>query len=753
MAMQFKFRVRRGPKARLPDLEAGEFGFATDSQELFIGTDAATNVQIESTASVDAKIAAHKTGTRAHDVSVITGAETTAGAQAKVNTAQAAAALDAAARVAAHANRGDNPHNVTLAQVGAAPAAHVNAALGSGVHPMPSAADVGAATVGHNHAGAYEPVLGNPVSDGQMLASTATGVRSWKAAHSVPGLTGYVAAGRKFAAGSNLDLAISTGTDAISGRCVDRAQNALTLHPRRAQLVYDTLAGTSGIIDAAFPAADAGTVCRWIVDGSATIASTVGGNNLVRGGTITAVSGWASDYAGQGDAASGAYASANYANFPSTGQKEMVLLFTQVSIIPSSGYQLIAGVAGSLGIYNIFNGASRLAVNFGPGDTDTGYILDAGVTYILAIGRNAAGWYIKINGNLVYISTVADNSWGNTLYLFRGPNTAYWSGATIHYFEIRNAPRADAQNASISNALLLPCRYEAETEISAAAGTATGNMTGNGGVAAGFNGVIAQTALTAPTANTYSGYIGKNWGTPKTIARAIVYPTSDNAFDGTGTAYNVTITLQGSNDSTNGLDGTWQELATTGSFPDAIAGNGIGFPLRPTSHTAFVHHRIKVNTLSGYAYVGELKFYEGGGQNDIRVILPVDSLALGRVITDATHPIEYNDADYQYGRRERAVGGNRKVFLGWRYFSGQQQFIYWTNSFGTRKVKTVFTWAQDTSGTLEAPCIESNAQSYSLPGVFRVTTPNQTIGIATGNGVDGNLHTSGYIGCYAEVIE
>lgn len=35
------------------------------------------------------------------------------------------------------------------------------------------------ATSGHNHSGTYEPTLGNPASNGQVLASTAAGVRSW----------------------------------------------------------------------------------------------------------------------------------------------------------------------------------------------------------------------------------------------------------------------------------------------------------------------------------------------------------------------------------------------------------------------------------------------------------------------------------------------------------------------------------------------------------------------------------------------
>jgi len=40
-------------------------------------------------------------------------------------------------------------------------------------------ADCGAAAAVHTHTGTYEPVLGNPASNGQVLSSTTTGVRSW----------------------------------------------------------------------------------------------------------------------------------------------------------------------------------------------------------------------------------------------------------------------------------------------------------------------------------------------------------------------------------------------------------------------------------------------------------------------------------------------------------------------------------------------------------------------------------------------
>ncbi|MBT9164037.1 MAG: hypothetical protein DDT23_00026 [candidate division WS2 bacterium] len=47
--MSIRIRVRRGPKARLPVLGAGEFGFTTDTKEVFIG-DGTANHELEMTA-------------------------------------------------------------------------------------------------------------------------------------------------------------------------------------------------------------------------------------------------------------------------------------------------------------------------------------------------------------------------------------------------------------------------------------------------------------------------------------------------------------------------------------------------------------------------------------------------------------------------------------------------------------------------------------------------------------------------------
>lgn len=101
--VELKFRVRRGNRAALPDLTEGELGFALDTRELFIGTETADNVQVGTSAEIDAKlaggIASHKAEAAAHAVSQITGAETAAGAQAKVDAHAGAAQAHAVTQI------------------------------------------------------------------------------------------------------------------------------------------------------------------------------------------------------------------------------------------------------------------------------------------------------------------------------------------------------------------------------------------------------------------------------------------------------------------------------------------------------------------------------------------------------------------------------------------------------------------------------------------------------------------------------
>ena len=466
-----------------------------------------------------------------------------------------------------------------------------------------------------------EPALGNPAEDDMVLASTADGARSWqKRSGGAPGLTDYIASGRKFTVGADLDLTIGAGVDAISGEKVARTANVLALEARRAQLVYDTKAGTTDKILAAFPDADAGTVCRWIIDGSATVANTASdpskGGILTKTGTVDAVDGWAADYAGKGNGSTGYYTSANSTGFPTgTAIRELSALVTIVGYGTAANPQIAGyGAHAATQYFGVcLDATNQINIAIYGNYYNSSYIVEVGKTYLISLGYDGTNLLLKVNDALVYSTPSAINTGaGNACFLVTPWSTAY-SACILHYAEIRNTPRTPAEIAAISNALLLPCRH-----------------------------------YTSETANTYT---------------------------------------------------------------------------------------------------------------DIRAILPADSIALGFVRTDEDSVTDANDTDYKYGRREGAVNGNRRVFLGRQYFSGAATFIF-PHPFGTKKVKSSFAYADDANGKNECEVAINYypTSSYSLYRLYNLRSEYE-IKIASGSGgvitVDGNTawKSSGYIGCYAEVIK
>lgn len=122
--------------------------------------------------------------------------------------------------------------------------------------------------------------------------------------------------------------------------------------------------------------------------------------------------------------------------------------------------------------------------------------------------------------------------------------------------------------------------------------------------------------------------------------------------------------------------------------------------------------------------------------------------------TNGTTVLDHNDLWYMYGRREGAVNGNRRVFLGFLSFSGSAS-LKWINPFASRHVMTYFTWAQDSNGLNESDVTQGlGGGVYGLAkgGVtnYSLTASVSANGVTNFNGV---MQTSGYIGCYAEVLE
>jgi hypothetical protein len=515
--------------------------------------------------------------------------------------------------------------------------------------------------------------------------------------------------------------------------------------------VYDKLDGATDKIVAAFPTADAGTVNCWIIYGSATIASTVGTNPLNRQGTVTQVNGWAADYAGQGDGSTGNYSSANTTGFPVGTTPEMAIscVFTVTSLPSAEKHFCGYGTSSNYFTLGISSGNKlTYGANF-----DSGFLLEVGKTYYVECGYSSGAGILYVNGAYVD-GRITSTSVGNGNFrLYDFPTGGYATGIIIHYAEIRNTFRSAATIAAISNALLLPCRHDT-AEIDRTLGTAIGDMTEQGGLPAAFNGLSNSQSSAACAAKTAQiGHVGKNWGAPKAIDSVIAYPSSNDGggFDSSGTAGTITLTILGN---TTDNPATAMALGQTSFADNSLGYSGVTVPA--FLKAAYQYHWLKIETtVSGVlVVVAEVVFVEAV-KLDIRSILPTDSIVVGRVRTDAEKVTEANDTDYKYGRREGAVGGNRRVFLGWKYVSAvTSQNVEWDNPFDTDKLNLNFVYAEDTNGKNEVGVAKGNYY-----GTYQNRTPSKRIRLSTTSNstawayINGIAKTAGYIGCYAEVIE
>jgi len=175
-----------------------------------------------------------------------------------------------------------------------------------------------------------------------------------------------------------------------------------------------------------------------------------------------------------------------------------------------------------------------------------------------------------------------------------------------------------ATNLDSGSAGLLKPANVAGTLISQATGTAIGNMTSNGGLAAAFDGTTSQALSACATLASSNGYVGKNYSaSPKQIGSVTVNGSSDSGMDGTGAASNITLTLYGKNGGAPGsaTDGT--PLATD-TFVD---GNGNTKSLTSSDQTTawdYVWVRV-ASSISGTVGVAEVRFYGPGLPGDLAV--------------------------------------------------------------------------------------------------------------------------------------
>ncbi len=540
-------------------------------------------------------------------------------------------------------------------------------------------------------------------------------------------------------------------------------------------------------------------------------------NNMAPAGTVTLVDGWA-DYGMQGDGTSGYYVSTNSTGFPTAAQeRELGIVYTSWSL---TGYQDIAiyGTNSNNFFYIVLIGTRLYCGYNGTTNGDTGFDLEIGKTYFISYCYDGSVTKVFVNGSLIYTASGLTLTTGNsTLYIFKSNtnNVAYCNGI-IHYLELRNKVRTPQQIAAISNKLCLPCHYTGYSASYPANDTTTGAHIykfddASGNTVTDENGTLNGTATGTTIVNSEIG-LGKErrfipasaeyvtlgsfaFNSEFTVVGVITvadFSAAWRPFFGNSAAY-LSIATDGTIGFTCGTSvySIGKAPLNVPSFVAVTVKNGfVSFYLNSAFPDNIVSSSLTSLTTSSTAYIGRAgagpNYFSGKIdyvsyipraltqaeiaqyykalmlQKDRTLIddcLPSNSISLGFVRTGSSALIGYNDTDYKYMRNEGATKteGNKRVFLGWKYFSGVVN-LSWQNPFGTRKIKTYYKWAQDAYGTNESDIISAY---YGVGGstgfgvdVYSTSATNIIAHTISGGLVffNNSWQTSGYIGCYAEVL-
>ena len=175
--------------------------------------------------------------------------------------------------------------------------------------------------------------------------------------------------------------------------------------------------------------------------------------------------------------------------------------------------------------------------------------------------------------------------------------------------------------------------------IDASGETLIGNMTGYGGLSAGWDGDNDKSWNQCPQTGTGTGYLGIDWGSgnTKTITQMITCGSNDYSYSNASETIN--IKLEGSTDN---FSSSVVDLG--GGTGDFTATNDPDFKIiTPTSTTAFRYHRAKVTTSSGGLYFAQVQLFE-------------DNTGDTRGFSLGNGPAGYND--------------NSENFVAWQWLAG-----------------------------------------------------------------------------------
>lgn len=151
-------------------------------------------------------------------------------------------------------------------------------------------------------------------------------------------------------------------------------------------------------------------------------------------------------------------------------------------------------------------------------------------------------------------------------------------------------------------------------------GSNIGNMTGAGGVAAAFDVNTNQSTAAGAQITAVSGWLGKNWGTSKQIAEALVWRPNNAGFDGVGGGGTITVTVEGSATGAWGGEEVSLGSSTATDYDSTRGGAGQSSDDAPSSYdyikvavtsTAYAYHRAVITGAGSEVRVAEVQFVSG----------------------------------------------------------------------------------------------------------------------------------------------
>lgn len=246
----------------------------------------------------------------------------------------------------------------------------------------------------------------------------------------------------------------------------------------------------------------------------------------------------------------------------------------------------------------------------GAGDAAAGKYLKADGTYAVPPGTGGGGSYPDVDRqNALLVKIYQSKSFAEYRRFINEFATGF-KGASDALNGILTGSSSNYTVNSSSGYVapsLSPVSY---TLIPQASGTAIGNMTSGGGLAASFDSNTSQAFASASYLNTAGalGNVGKDWGSGNShiVGKIVAYGTTDFGF-GNGTA-NINLLLEGSNNGSS-----WTTLFST-TFANANSAivktftNSDGIIVT----TAYRYHRVSVTDTGGTGFpkMAELQFYD-----------------------------------------------------------------------------------------------------------------------------------------------